>query len=251
MGRRTRVAAGLIGLLALGSILAPATPAKAAGCAPIIDRVTVRDVVIYASSASRATTTVITHDPCSDDEWGEIGISSVDGDVYLRGGDSWGVYYNHSTGTTWNGASGAYFDKYSAHGRGSHNVEVYDNDFNRTYRDGIPFYVRRNVIMSSFNAGPEPVRKGAPVKVSGVVKRLSVNSWGDAKYVSYVSQPVDIYFRPLTSTRYSRVASTRTTSTGSFARNITATVDGCWKAYSTQTDYNVGRWSGADCVDVS
>lgn len=227
-----------------------ATPAQAAGCAPIIDKVTVRDVVIYGTSASRATTTVVTHDPCTDDEWGSVGISDVSGEVYLSDGDSWGIYYNTSTTTTWSGASGAYFDKYSAVGRGSETVEVYDNDYNRTYRDGLPFYVRRNVVVNSFNASPEPVRKGSAIKVSGVVQRLSVNSYGDAKYVPYVSKLVNVYFRPSTSTQYTKVSYATTTSTGYFSRNITATVDGCWKVYSTQTAYNVGRWSGADCVDV-
>jgi hypothetical protein len=207
-------------------------------------------VVIYGTAASRAVTTVVTHDPCTDDQFGEVGIFDVSGEVYLSNGDSWGVYYNDSTTPTWTGASGAYFDKYSAIGRGSESVEVTDADFNTTYRDGLPFYVRRNVGIAAFNAGPEPVRKGSAIKVSGSVSRLSVNSLGDAKYVPYASHQVDIYFRPLTSSTYTKVSSTLTTSAGSFARNITATVDGCWKVYSVQTSNNVGRWSPADCVDV-
>jgi len=158
--------------------------------------------------------------------------------------------YNDSMTSTWTGASGPYFDKYSAIGRGSVSVEVTDADFNLTYRDGIPFYVRRNVAMTAFNASPEPVRKGAPIKVTGSVSRLSVGTFGAAKYVPYASHQVDIYFRPLTSAKYTKVSSTLTTLAGAFARNITATVDGCWKAYSVQTSNNVGRWSPADCVDV-
>ena len=251
-GSIARVASILLALALCATFvtMSTATPAAAAGCAPIIDKVTVRDVVIYAGSASRATTTVVTHDPCADNEWGSVGIESVSGDAYLRDGESWGIHYNTSTTSTWNGASGSYFDKYSAHGRGSQTVEVYDNDYNRTYRDGIPFYVRRNVGVNSFNASPEPVRKGSAIKVSGVVQRLSVNSYGDAKYVPYASHPIDVYFRASTSTAYTKVSYATTTSTGYFARSITATVDGCWKVYSTQTAYNVGRWSEADCVDV-
>lgn len=238
-----------ISTVGTGAVLV-AAPAQAAGCAPIIDRVAVSDVVIYGTSASRAVTTVTTHDPCTDSEYSEAGILDVSGNVYLSDGDSWGLYFNDSTTSTWSGASGAYFDKYSAIGRGSVSVEVTDWDANTSYRDGIPFYVRRNVAMASFNASPEPVRKGSPIKVTGSVSRLTVGTYGTAKYVPYSAHAVDIYFRPLTSSTYTKVSSALTSSTGSFARSITATVDGCWKAYSVQTSYNVGRWSTADCVDV-
>jgi hypothetical protein len=257
-GRRTRKAKLLalvattvaaISTVGTGAVFV-AAPARAAGCVPVIDKVAVSDVVIYGSSASRAVTTVTAHDPCTDSEYSEVGILDVSGKVYLSDGDSWSLFFNDSTTSTWSGASGAYFDKNSAVGRGSVSVEVTDWDINTSYRDGVPFYVRRNVAMASFNASPEPVRKGSAIKVAGSVSRLSVGTYGDTKYVPYSAHAVDIYFRPLTSSKYTKVSSALTTSTGSFARNITATVDGCWKAYSLQTSYNVGRWSAADCVDV-
>jgi hypothetical protein len=245
-----RVLAAITGLLFVGLSVLAAVPAEAAGCAPIIDNVAVHDVVIYGTSASRATTSVTTHDPCADNQFGTVGIAYVSGEAYLSDGDSWGVYYNHSTGPTWSGASGAYFDKYSAIGRGSQNVEVDDNDSNTTYRDGLPFFVRRNVGVNNFNASPEPVRKGSAIKLYGLVQRLSVNFFGDASYVAYQGHEVDVYFRPLTSSKYTKVSSATTSSTGNFSRSVTATVDGCWKAYSTQTSLSVGRWSTVDCVDV-
>jgi hypothetical protein len=227
-----------------------AGPAQAAGCAAVIDKVAVSDVVIYGTSASRAVATVTAHDPCTDNMFSEPGIFDVSGTVYLSDGDSWSLLFNDSATSVWPGATGAYFDKYSAIGRGSVSVEVMDTDINTTYRDGVAFYVRRNVAMASFNASPEPVRKGAAIKVSGSVSRLSVGAFGVAKYVPYAAHNVDIYFRPLTSSTYTKVSTAVTTTAGSFARNLTATVDGCWKAYSVQTSYNVGRWSPADCVDV-
>jgi hypothetical protein len=257
--RRGRKTAGLLTMFAVavtavacaatGSVFL-AGPAQAAGCAPIIDKVTVSDVVIYGTSASRALTTVVTHDPCSDQVFGEVGIFDVSGKVYLSDGGYVDVFFNHSTTSTWPGASGAYFDKYSAIGRGSASVEVTDTDINTTYRDAIPFYVRRNVVVTAFDASPEPVRKGAAIKLTGSFSRLSVGVFGAAKYVPYAGHQVDLYFRPLTSSKYTKVSSALTTSTGAFARNITATVDGCWKAYSVQTASNVGRWSSVDCVDV-
>jgi hypothetical protein len=247
----TLAAVALVTVSALESgAVVVAASADAAGCAPVIDKVAVSDVVIYASSASRAVTTVTTHDPCADSIYTTPGIFDVSGTAYLSDGDSWSLSFNNSTTSAWTGATGAYFDKYSAVGRGSVSVEVMDSDINTTYRDGIPFFVRRNVTMASFNASPEPVRRGAAITVSGTVSRLAVGTFGVTKYVPYAAHNVDIYFRPLTSSKYTKVSSATTTASGSFARGLTATVDGCWRAYSVQTSYNVGRWSPSDCVDV-
>lgn len=235
---------------AVSAAVYAATPAQAAGCAPVIDKVTVSDVVIYAASASRTVTTVTTHDPCTDVPNGKAGVYDVSGAAYLSNGDSVAVYYSPGTAPAWTGVTEALFDKYSAIGRATQSVEVLDADFNTTYRDGIAFYVRRNVVATAFNAGPEPVAKGAPLRVTGAFSRLSVSPLGAARYVPYAGHQVDVYFRPLTSPTYSKVGSTLTTSTGTFVSTFTAAVDGCWKVLSTQTSNNVGRWTGADCVDV-
>jgi hypothetical protein len=236
---------------AVTAVVYVAAPAQAAGCAAVIDQVKVGDVVIYAGSASRAVTTVTAHDPCTDSPYSTAGLFDVSGAVYLTNGDSVALYYNQSTTPTWTGASelGA-FDKYSAIGRGTQSVEVLDTDLNSTYRDGLSFYVRRNVVANWFNASPEPVRKGAVMGVAGSFSRLSVSATGVARYVPYAAHQVDIYFKPSTSATYTKVSSALTTSTGYFARTMTATVDGCWKAYSVQTSYNAGRWTVEDCVDV-
>jgi hypothetical protein len=248
----TRITAILAGVFAASSgLVVIAGPAQAADCAPVIDAIAVHDVVVYAASSSRITTTVTTHDPCTDQRFSTAGILDVNGSAHSSDGViPWQVSYRHSLGSTWTGVSGANFDKYSAIGRGSQRVEVTDFDLNTSYIDGLPFYVRRNVGIQAFNVAPEPVRRGSTIRLTGLVKRLSVDGYGNARYVPYVGHRTDIYFRPLTSGKYTKVSTTTTTAAGTFARAITATVDGCWKSYSTQTSYNVGRWSGADCVDV-
>jgi hypothetical protein len=243
------VAVTALSAAATGAVVV-AGPAEATVCPPTIAKITVRDVVIYASSASRALTTVVAFIPCTGAEYSGSRISSVSGQAYLSNGYSWDLHFNDSTTSTYTGASGAYFDKYSAIGRGWESIEVFSSDSSMAYRNGVPFFVRRNVALASFNASPEPVRKGAAIKVSGLVSRLSVGAYGVAKYVPYAAHNVDIYFRPLTSSTYTKVSGATTNSAGSFIRDITATVDGCWKAYSVQTSNNVGRWSPADCVDV-
>ena len=86
--------------------------------------------------------------------------------------------------------------------------------------------------------------------VSAVVKRLTVSASGARSYVAYAKHGVGVYFRPLTSKTYTKVAASTTSSTGRVSARVKATVDGCWKVQSTQTSQHVLAWSGADCVDV-
>jgi hypothetical protein len=251
MAKPPRLRAALLACLA-ATALTPAVaaqPAAAAGCAPVIDKVTVRDVVLVQTSSSSTTTTVVAHDPCSSKATVTPKIARVSGQAFLSDGSWWDLTYKAS-GSSWTGSTGARFGARSALGRGQQVVEVTDSEGNTVYRDTLPFYVRRNVSVSSLDAGPEPVRKGSYVTVTAVVKRLTVSSSGARSYVAYAGHGVGVYFRPLTSKTYTKVASTTTSSTGKVSARVKATVDGCWKVQSTQTSQHVLAWSSADCVDV-
>jgi hypothetical protein len=95
----------------------------------------------------------------------------VSGHGFLRDGESWGMYESSSSGSKHYLASGAYIDKYSAHGKGSIDIEAWGST--DTYRDGTPFCARRNVNMPTHNASPEPVKKGSPIKVAGIPQPVS------------------------------------------------------------------------------
>jgi hypothetical protein len=114
------------------------------------------------------------------------------------------------------------------------------------------FHVRRNVKIASYNASPEPARKGSRIIISGAVRRLWVNMSDpdEAKYIPYVDHRVDVYFRPWHTNTYKRVRSATTTNSGQFSAAVAATVDGCWKVYSSQTTKHRGRWSKTDCIKV-
>jgi hypothetical protein len=211
--------------------------------------VTVRDVVLQQTSTAGTTTTVTAHDPCSDGSRAP-GIARVTGQAFLSDGSWWDLTYKAGSAGTWTGSSGARFGAKSALGKGQQVVEVTDSEGNTIYRDTLAFYVRRNVTVSSFNASPEPVRKGSYVTVSGVVKRLTVSSSGARSYAPYKAHAVSTYFRPLTSKTYTKVGSATTSSTGQVSARYRATVDGCWKVLSVQTSQHVAAWSSADCVDV-
>jgi hypothetical protein len=140
------------------------------------------------------------------------------------------------------------YDRNSARGRAEFGVWVTDGNDNWAFATS-SFYVRRDVKMT-FNAGPEPVKKGSPITVSGVVKRLTFSPAGVAKYVPYVNKTVDIYWDPRGPGEDRRVALLTTDARGAFSKKFTATVDGVWRGMSRQTDRHSHAEQPGDFVDV-
>jgi hypothetical protein len=112
--------------------------------------------------------------------------------------------------------------------------------------DGVTFQVKRNTVVSGFNA-TEPVKKGAATTASGTLKRLDPAA---RAYVGYSGKTVSIQFKARGTTSYQTVATVRTSSTGTFSKRIVATKDGVWRAVFAGTPYYVSSISGWDYVDV-
>lgn len=248
---RTRAASlGLVLTIAGGQLLI-GTPAQADAdpCLPVFE-LYAKDIVVYASGPSRSMFAGLVDDVCPDDE---RSFGPRLGHVSLPNGSSIQVErFEPDSGGAFQafGPDGPIrIPKASGIGPASFGVWVSDGD-TWIYKS-IAFHVRLHVQVTSFNASPEPVRKGSPIKVAGVVTRLGFTSSGVAKYVPYAAHPVDVYFRPMNRFGYRKIGRTTTTSTGSFTRTFPATVDGCWWAHSAKTPYHIGRWARAsDCVDV-
>ena len=77
----------------------------------------------------------------------------------------------------------------------------------------------------SFNAGPEPVKRGGKVTLRG---RLIVADWGTDKYVPLAGKRVDVQFRTTTGT-YRTVAVATTGSDGSVRTSVPASGTGIWR----------------------
>ncbi|MFG1998076.1 hypothetical protein ACGFNU_02880 [Spirillospora sp. NPDC048911] len=104
--------------------------------------------------------------------------------------------------------------------------------------------VRHRTAFASFNASPEPVRKGRTLTVSGKFNR-HIGSWKPGAGVT-----VSIYFKAKGSGTWRRMAAVRTGPQGSFRRVFKASMDGTWKAsYRGGTTY-LGASSPGDYVDV-
>ncbi|MBC6468451.1 hypothetical protein [Actinomadura alba] len=104
--------------------------------------------------------------------------------------------------------------------------------------------VKYRTTISSFNAAPEPVRKGATITVGGTLKRY-VSSWG-----SWSGQWVYLYFQPRGSSTWTYMAVAKTDRYGKFRKGFKASRDGTWMAkYKGGTSYLPGSSAG-DYVDV-
>jgi hypothetical protein len=227
--------------LTLVGVFTAAPSAQATDCT-VIESTKVSNVTIYASTPSQAKASVTARDTCEE-------ISYVGADAYLSDGDfATSLFEQNQSGDTYQLESGYSFDKYSAAGRGKMIFDVWGTTVKYTEK---PFYVRRNVYFSKHNAMPEPVAKGSPIKVYGSVKRLSVNSLGQASYVPYKGHLMRYYFRAKGTSTYVLKGENYTNSYGNFSKSFTASVDGYWYARSTQTTVNAGANGTPDFVDVA
>jgi hypothetical protein len=95
----------------------------------------------------------------------------------------------------------------------------------RVFADGFTLKRRTTWQSNTFNASPEPVRRGAPVSVVG---RLIVADWSQDKYVPYGSRTVAVQFHTPTGT-YSTVKTVKTDSNGWVRTTVPATVTGLWR----------------------
>ena len=77
----------------------------------------------------------------------------------------------------------------------------------------------------SFDATPEPVRKGRPISLQG---RLLVVSWDAHRYVGFVKRLVSVEFRTPTGS-YTQVATAVTDATGWVRTTVPASSTGVWR----------------------
>lgn len=101
--------------------------------------------------------------------------------------------------------------------------------------------------ISSFNAGPEPVRKGKTLTVSGVLKR-SVDK--TTSFKTWAGQPVYVYYRPTGSKTWKYAGSAKTDRYGKFRKGFKAGKDATWKAVCKGDGDTLRSESATDYVDV-
>ncbi|MFI5756482.1 hypothetical protein [Streptomyces sp. NPDC051569] len=118
--------------------------------------------------------------------------------------------------------------------------EIYTNEGNITHP-----VLRRGKL--SADAGPEPVKKGKPLKVTGKLTRAN---WDKRIYAGYTGQPVKLQFRKAGASTYKTVKTVRTNSTGSLSTTVKASADGYWRWSFAGTSTTSAVNATGDYVDV-
>lgn len=101
--------------------------------------------------------------------------------------------------------------------------------------------VRYRTSISSFNASPEPVRKGKTITVQGTLKR-------DGK--AYGKQGVKVYFEAKGSKKWTYAGRATTDKKGHFKHGFKAVKDGTWRVVFGGNSGSLGVTGPGDFVDV-
>jgi hypothetical protein len=118
---------------------------------------------------------------------------------------------------------------------------------NRVFADGFSLLRRTEWQSGTFNAAPEPVRKGRAISIKG---RLRVVDWHMQKYVAYSHRTVSVQFRT-GSAAYKTVKTATTSSTGWLDTTVTATATGDWRVVYWGNTVAAGATSAGDNVTVT
>ncbi len=105
--------------------------------------------------------------------------------------------------------------------------------------------LRKTQFDGTFNASPEPARKGKPIKVSAT---LSTADWNDGTW-AHIDAPVKIEFKAAGQNSYKTVK-TVTATDGQVDTTVTAKRSGTWRASYAGSDVTAASASNGDYVKV-
>jgi hypothetical protein len=133
-------------------------------------------------------------------------------------------------GFVYNGSPSYTFQPYSNSDAGPKSVSVeVDYGVFSTAKDSWAngFYLKRRTTFSAgtFNASPEPVRKGKPISIKG---KIVVADWSAEKYVAGKRTPIKVQFRTPTGS-YKTVKTVRTGTDGWVRTTVKASKTGIWR----------------------
>jgi len=107
-------------------------------------------------------------------------------------------------------------------------VDAYNSDYtkrSRVFPDGFSLLRRTTWQDKSFNASPEPAKRGSAIAVTG---RLLVVDWTNERYVPYAKRSVAVEFRTPTGS-YTHVKTVTTDTNGWVRTTVPANATGTWR----------------------
>lgn len=228
-------------LLAATATLVPLLSPATAHAAPAATLSVSPKTVVLTAQKSTTLTIKLKAPGLSDESWVSFDLHGPQGD-YKYGGtaedpDGDGVF-----------VSSVRFDRYDAAGKWIVETELYDYDSGEDYvGPSASFYVKRGTRLTA-NAGPEPIKKGRTLKVTGKLTRL--NSTYPFKYVGYKGQRVYIYFKRKGTKKWVLKGYATTNKKGVYLKKFKARHDGYWCARFKGTTLHTPVLSSGDYVDV-
>jgi hypothetical protein len=116
----------------------------------------------------------------------------------------------------------------------------------RVFTDGFSLLRRTTWQSGTFNASPEPVKKGGLLTVKG---RLLVVDWDEEAYVPYASRTIQIQFRTPNGT-YATVKTVKTDRNGWVNTTVRASTTGVWRLRYGGNSAAAGSVPTGDTVQV-
>lgn len=126
-------------------------------------------------------------------------------------------------------------------------VTAHEGEAGPTVSAAAPSFSIVRAAQLSVQAGPEKVKKGKTVTVTGTLTRAD---WEAAAYRGYAGRRVDLQFRTPTGP-HTGVKTLTTDSRGRLAATVPATGDGCYRLVFRGDPATGTAQSSSDCIDVT
>ena len=110
--------------------------------------------------------------------------------------------------------------------------------------------LRRATFGSTFNASPEPVKKGKKITLTATLKRINWKSADVQNYIAFTKVKVDVQFKADGESGYSTVRTATSGAGGKVSTTVKVTKTGRWRLVSAGTSTTATATSGSDAVKV-
>jgi hypothetical protein len=116
----------------------------------------------------------------------------------------------------------------------------------------MPFQLlRRSTFGSTFNASPEPVKKGKSISIKGTLARINWNGAKNLKYVGFAKAKAQVQFKANGATKYVTVKTIVAGKGGKFSTKVKATKSGRWRLSFGGLSTTAPATSASDAVKVN
>lgn len=126
-------------------------------------------------------------------------------------------------------------------------ILITGKDGGSTFKQKAAVFSFKHQATVDVNAGPEPVKKGGTLTVTG---RLDRADWVTGRWAGFGKQVVRLQFRPSGGKTFTNVTSVTATSTGALRTTVKATASGTWRYYFAGTGTTAGATTAGDAVTV-